>query len=95
MEPQGEDGEEVERLDCESEQWDPQDELESDTPEPNEPSQPQIEELATREADAEHGKAQDDARVRCEDQPPAKPDQGDQRLSEAEKLEEKLDPGVC
>lgn len=94
LEPQGEDGEEVERLDCESEQWDPQDELESDTPEPNEPSQPQIEELATREADAEHGKAQDDARVRCEDQPPAKPAQGDQRLSEAEKLEEKLDPGV-
>ena len=31
LEPQGEDGEEVERLDCESEQWDPQDEFGSQT----------------------------------------------------------------
>ena len=90
-------GEVFERLDCESEQWDPQDEQleQSDAnPEPNEPSQPSQIDQETQETletkpDAEaHGKAQDEAQgARFEDHPPAKPDQGDQRLSElAEKL---------
>lgn len=87
LEPQG--GEVFEGVDCESEQWDPQDELdESANPEPNQSRRSQIDqetqetqETPTREADAAaaeaHGKAQDD-----------------QRLSEsAEKLDEKLDPG--
>eukprot|EP00435_Cladocopium_sp_Y103_P038526 s1858_g10.t1 len=98
-------GEEVcERLDCESEHWDPLDEQleQSDMNQPNEPNEPASqpshidqETLVTREADAEaHGKAQDEPQGAQseQDQPPGKTDHGDQRLSElGSGLAKKLD----